>query len=108
MSPDSLLARLARLDDQDRAWLLGELSPRMRNELLGMLAEEQEPPPAPRAEAPMGLESLDPEQLAHLVEGEPAWLLSAATRGAEPRWRARLLAAMPSRRRHEVELADRT
>jgi hypothetical protein len=109
MSTDALLARLARLDDTDRAWLLGELPPRMRTELLGLLSEDDEKPAAVPKTAPItGIESLEPEPLARLLENEPAWLVSAATRGADSRWRARLLAAMPSRRRHEVELADRT
>jgi hypothetical protein len=100
---DALLAKLARLDERDRAWLLAELPPRMRNDLANLLGDEV-PAPAP----PAGFEALEPERVARLLEGEPAWLVSAATRGAESRWRAQLLAAMTSRRRHEIELADRS
>jgi len=105
---DELLARLARLDDRDRAWLLGELPPRLRNDLANMLVEDQPPARAADTTAPGGFESLEPQGVARVLENEPAWLVSAATRGAESRWRAQLLAAMTSRRRHEIELADRT
>jgi len=112
MSHDKLLARLARLDSADRAWLLGELPPGMRRELATLLADSPaEAPPVtaapPAAPAPGGWEAFDPQRLAALFESEPAWLVSAATRGTEPRWRERLLHAMGSRRRHDVELADR-
>jgi len=110
MSNDKLLARLARLDSRDRAWLLGELPPVMRRELAALLADDAvEPAPAAvAAPAPAGWESFDPQRLAEIFEGEPAWLVSAATRGTELRWRERLLHAMPSRRRHDVEAADRS
>ena len=114
MSTSDLLARLARLDAEDRAWLLGELSPAMRRELAGMLATEEAPAvPAPAASAPApvaapgGWESIDPERAAAVLESEPAWLTSAATRGAETQWRTRLLQTLTARRRHDVELADR-
>jgi hypothetical protein len=34
--------------------------------------------------------------------------VSAATRGGEPKWRERLMHALGSRQRHEIELADRS
>lgn len=113
MSRDELMARLARLDTRDRAWLLGELPPALRRELLAELAEEEpESAPAPASEEPApgpgGWEALDPARVAEALASEPVWLASAATRGCEPRWRERLLAAMPHRRRQEIEFADRS
>jgi hypothetical protein len=110
MKRDQLLARLARLDTRDRAWLLGELPPAMRREHAADLAGEEpvEAAAAPAPPAASGWESLDPERVAELFAIEPVWLASAATRGSHPGWRERLLAAMPHRRRHEIDLADRT
>jgi hypothetical protein len=109
MSTAELLARLARLDARDRAWLLGELPAAMRRELATLLADEPESPAAPAgAASPDTWESLDAQRLAGVLDGEPAWLVSAAIRGCEPRWRERLLQSMGVRRRHEIELADRT
>jgi Mg/Co/Ni transporter MgtE len=107
VSRDALLARLARLDAQDRAWLLGELPPEMRRKLIDGLADEEAPVATPPP-APQGWESLDPQQVAAVLEPEPAWLVSAATRGCEAKWREKLLHHLPVRRRHEIELADRT
>jgi len=109
MKNDELLGRLARLDARDRAWLLGELPPVMRRELAAMLDEEPQGGAVARPAAPASSwELLDPQALAALFESEAAWLVSAATRGTEPRWRERLLQAMGTRRRHEIELADRS
>lgn len=111
MSTEALLARLARLDAADRAWLLGELPPALRRELAGLLAEDEEAGARDADEAAPKAgtwESLEPQQLAALFETEPAWLVSAATRATESRWRERMLASMSTRRRHDVELADRT
>lgn len=110
MSTEELLARLARLGARDRAWLLGELPPAMRRELAVLLAGEDESlaAAAEPAVATFGVwESLDPQRVAAILDPDPAWLVSAATRASDPRWRERLLAAMSSRRRHDVELADR-
>jgi hypothetical protein len=107
VSRDALLARLARLDEQDRAWLLGELPPDLRRELLTGL-DENEPPVAAEAPVAAGWESLDAQSVARIMEPEPAWLLSAATRNAEARWRAHLLQHLPARRRSEIEHADRS
>jgi len=108
MSIDELLGRLARLDARDRAWLLGELPPAMRRDLAVMLDEEPAPGQAASAATPASSwELLDTQRLANLFQGEAAWLVSAATRGTESRWRERLLQAMGARRRHEIELADR-
>lgn len=110
MSTEALLARLARLDAADRAWLLNELPPAMRRDLAGLLSDDEDSgaQDADQAVPAATWESLDPQQLAVLLESEPAWLVSASTRAAESRWRERLLAAMNTRRRHDVELADRT
>ena len=109
MSTQELLARLSRLDSHDRAWLLGELPTAMRRELATLLSDEPERAARVLAAAtPSGWEALDTQRLATVFEAEPAWLVSAATRGTEPRWRDRLLHAMGSRRRHEIELADRS
>jgi hypothetical protein len=108
MSSQELLARLSRLDARDRAWLLGELPAAMRRELATLLSDEPERAAPAVAATPSGWEALDPQRLATVFEAEPAWLVSAATRGTEPRWRDRLLHAMGSRRRHEIELADRS
>jgi hypothetical protein len=112
MSTAELLSRLARLDARDRAWLLGELPPAMRRELATLLSGESQPesaaPVAASVPAPSGWEALDAQRLATLFESEPAWLVSAATRGTEPGWRDTLLQAMGARRRHEIELADRS
>ena len=109
MSTEELLARLSRLDSHDRTWLLGELPAGMRRELATLLSDEPErAAPVLPAATPSGWETLDTQQLATVFEAEPAWLVSAATRGTEPRWRDRLLHAMGSRRRHEIELADRS
>jgi hypothetical protein len=109
---DELLARLARLDPRDRAWLLGELPPVLRRELATELAgEEDAPEPTPASNAPKatsGWEDLDAARVAELLALEPVWLASAVTRGSDPDWREKLLAAMPHRRRHEIEIADRT
>jgi hypothetical protein len=112
---DSLLARLARLDAEDRAWLLGELPPALRRELAGMLAEDAQPQAAPSAGAPQpapappaGWEKLPPGHVADALDREPVWLVSAATRAADARWRERLLEAMTSRRRQEIQHADRS
>ncbi len=111
MSRDDLLTRLARLDSRDRAWLLGELPPALRRELIDELAGEESPGKDAPAGAPLGptagWEALDPHDVAQLLDTEPVWLVSAATRNIEARWRERMLQAMNSRRRHEVELADR-
>jgi hypothetical protein len=102
------LARLARLDEGDRAWLLGELPPALRRELAGLLTEDEEPAPsAPPPARPEGWESLDPGLTAQLLEAEPAWLVSAATCNAEAQWRQQLLQALSARRRHQVEIEDR-
>jgi hypothetical protein len=109
MSGAELITRLARLHARDRAWLLGELPSAMREELLTLLGEEpRAATPAPAVKPAGSWEALDAQRLAALLEAEPAWLVSAATRGSEPRWRERLLHAMGSRRRHEIELADRS
>jgi hypothetical protein len=108
MSGEELLARLSRLDERDRAWLLGELPAAMRRELATLLSDEPERAAPALPAAPSGWEALDTQRLAAVFETEPAWLVSAATRGTEPRWRDRLLHAMDSRRRHEIELADRS
>jgi hypothetical protein len=121
VSHDELLARLARLDSQDRAWLLAELSPALRRELAGMLDEPaakvagaaratfspttSSPPSA--AQAPGGWETLDAHLAAAALSAEPAWLVSTATRDADAQWREQLLAAMPTRRRLDIESADR-
>jgi len=111
VSRDDLLTRLARLDARDRAWLLAELPPALRRELIDELADEETPGANTRDLAapaqPAGWEALDPPATAQLLEAEPVWLVSAATRGAASRWREQLLQAMNSRRRHEIELADR-
>lgn len=108
MSRDALLARLARLDEQDRAWLLGELPPEMRRKLMDGLAEDETASMAPApAPTPQGWESVDPQQGAMVLEAEPAWLISAATRACEAKWREKLLNHLSARRRHEVEAADR-
>ena len=107
MSRDALLARLARLDAQDRAWLLGELPPDMRRDLAAGLNEDA-PATPPSPAMPQGWESLDAGRVADVLEPEPAWLVSAATRGTEAVWRERLLQHMPPRRRHEIEHADRS
>ena len=108
MSHEALLARLARLDAQDRAWLLGELPPEMRRKLMeGIDEDEALPITLPPAAAPQGWESIDPQQCALVLEAEPAWLISAATRACEAKWREKLLQNLSARRRHEVEVADR-
>jgi hypothetical protein len=111
VSRDDLLTRLARLDARDRAWLLGELPPALRRELIDELAgDEPADNPVPEKmdiKPAMGWESLDPQRVAELFDSEPVWLVSAATRATESRWRERLLQAMNSRRRHEIELSDR-
>jgi len=102
-----LMARLARLDARDRAWLLGELPPALRQELALELGGEA---PAFTSAAPApgaGWESLDAEAVAGVLALEPAWLVSAATRSCDTQWRERLLAGLPQRRRQEVEYADR-
>jgi hypothetical protein len=108
MSGPELIARLARLHARDRAWLLGELPPAMRQELLSLLGDEPRPTATAAAKPAGGWEALDPQQLALLLDAEPAWLVSAATRGTDTKWRERLLHAMSSRRRHDIELADRS
>jgi hypothetical protein len=108
VSHDELLARLARLDARDRAWLLGELPPGLRRELIDVLADEEPvvaPPAAPVA--PAGWESLEPQRVAEVLASEPAWLASAATRGTDIQWRDRLLQSMPAAKRREIEIADR-
>ncbi|HEY6124770.1 MAG TPA: hypothetical protein VIV63_08970, partial [Steroidobacteraceae bacterium] len=109
MSTAELLARLARLDARDRAWLLGELPPGLRRELADVLADDEPvASAAPVAPAPLaGWESIDPSRAAEVLGAEPAWLASAATRGADVQWRERLLQAMPSAKRREIEIADR-
>ena len=107
MSHEDLLARLARLDARDRTWLLGELPPALRRELVEVLADE-EPEVKPVAPAgPGGWESLEPQRAADVLAMEPAWLVSAATRGTDIQWRDRLLQSMPAAKRREIELADR-
>jgi len=104
---DELIARLGELDAGDRGWLLGELPPALRRELAQMLSDDAPATPAPAA-ATSGWESLDPERIAGLLRAEPVWLVSAVLRAAEAQWRERVLAATPARRRHEIEMADRT
>lgn len=107
MTRDELIARLGELDAGDRGWLLGELPPALRRELAQMLADDAPVTTAP-ATARSGWESLEAEHVAEILRTEPVWLVSAALRGAEPQWRERVLAATPARRRHEIEMADRT
>jgi hypothetical protein len=110
VSADDLLAKLARLDSSDRAWLLGELPPSLRRDLADMLAEDTGQPapvPVPSAPRPAGWEGLDPQLVAQSVEAEPAWLVSAATRDAPLAWRLKLLQSMSARRRHDIEVEDR-
>jgi hypothetical protein len=111
VSRDDLLTRLARLDARDRAWLLSELPAPLRRELIDELAGDEtageSAPEAMDTQPAGGWESLDPQRVAELLDSEPVWLVSAATRATETRWRERLLQAMHSRRRHEIELADR-
>lgn len=108
MTRDELIARLGRLDAADRGWLLGELPAALRRELAHVLADDvpvtQTPAPAPSA----GWESLDAERVAEVLRLEPVWLVSAVLRTTEPPWRERVLAATPVRRRHEIDMADRT
>jgi hypothetical protein len=110
---DDLIARLGQLEAGDRGWLLGELPPAMRRELAQLLADET-PADAQPAKVSMpaardaGWESLGAERVADVLRAEPVWLVSAALRAAEPQWRERVLAATPARRRHEIEMADRT
>jgi len=110
MSTEDLLVRLARLDARDRDWLLGELSPTMRRDLAALLDDEPAAAAAAAAQpvATTSWETLDPQRLAALLEGEAAWLVSAAIRGTEQRWRERLMHSLGSRQRHEIELADRS
>jgi hypothetical protein len=109
VSTSDLLARLARLDERDRTWLLGELPPALRRELAEVLADEDEPAEPTPSPPPVagGWEAMEPQRVAEALGGEPAWMVSAATRAAEARWRDRLLQAMPSQRRREIEIADR-
>jgi hypothetical protein len=106
---DELITRLAQLDAGDRGWLLGELPPALRRELAQMLSEDAPAAAAtPPLARPAGWESLDAARVADVLDTEPVWLVSAALRGTDARWRERVLGAMPARRRHEVEMADRT
>jgi hypothetical protein len=108
LSTEDLLARLARLDARDRAWLLGELPPGLRRELVEVLADEEPAAAAPAARvAPAGWESIEPQRAAEVLATEPAWLVSAATRGADTQWRDHLFQSMPAARRREIEIADR-
>lgn len=112
MTRDELIARLGQLDPSDRGWLLGELPSALRRELAQVLSVDApaKPDVATPATAPVanGWESLDAERVAHALESEPVWLVSAALRAAEPRWRERVFTSLPPRRRHEIEMADRT
>jgi len=107
MSRDELLARLARLDARDRTWLLAELPPALRRGLIEELAAEDASTAEPLPARTGGWEALDAERLAAILAVEPVWLVSAATRGTEERWRERFLAVLSHRRSHEIELADR-
>ncbi len=111
MTREELIARLGQLDASDRGWLLGELPPALRHELAQMLSEDEPPAPAaaqmPVAAPASSWESLDADRVADALHAEPAWLVSAALRATEPRWRERVLAAWPVRRRHEIDMADR-
>jgi hypothetical protein len=108
VSTEALLARLARLDAADRAWLLGELPPALRRELVELLTDEEEmADPTPSVAPPAGWDAFDPELAAQALDAEPAWLVSAATRAAGQRWRERFLQATHARRRHEIEIEDR-
>ena len=108
MTRDELIARLGQLDAGDRGWLLGELPQALRRELVQILSGDESviSPPSPARAA--GWEALDAERVADLLEHEPVWLVSAALRATEARWREHVLAAWPPRRRHEIDLADRT
>jgi hypothetical protein len=110
VSSADLLARLASLDASDRAWLLGELPPALRRELVALLDPEEAPDvrSASGTSATSEWETLDPASVAAVLAGEPAWLVSAAIRATEPRWRDRVLESTTPRRRHEIEIADRT
>jgi hypothetical protein len=110
VSTDELLARLARLDERDRAWLLAELPSALRHELAGILTDDDFPEAPPGNPEPVaaGWEALNPVAVAAVLAAEPVWLASAATRSADPRWRERVLQALAPRRRHEIEIADRT
>jgi hypothetical protein len=107
VSTEELLARLARLDSRDRAWLLGELPPGLRRELAEALADEEPVVATPAPGAGSRWESLDPQGAAEVLAAEPAWLASAATRGTDTEWRERLLHSMPAAKRREIEIADR-
>lgn len=107
MSTDDLLARLARLDDTDRTWLLSELPPALRRELASMLANDEAAVAEASPASGEGWESIDAAHVAQVLEQEPVWLISAATRNSPADWRESLLKAMSARRRHDVEAADR-
>lgn len=106
MTRDDLIERLAGLDVGDRAWLLGELPPALRRELVQMLSDDSTGTAA--APTAAGWESLDADRVAEVLATEPSWLVSAALRATETRWRERVLAALPARRRHDIDSADRT
>jgi hypothetical protein len=106
MTRDEILLRLARLDAGDREWLLGELPPALRQSLAEMNDEPRTVPPARVAEVTW--ESVPPAVAAVALEGEPAWFASAATRLANPQWREAWLAACSTRRRQDIESADRS
>ena len=112
MIREELIARLGALESGDRAWLLGELPPALRRELAQLLADEAPGAVATPLSAPVvpaaGWETLDPERVADVLAGEPVWLVSATLRATDARWRERVLAATPARRRHEIEMADRS
>ena len=111
MTREELIARLGGLEAGDRAWLLGELPPALRRELAQMLTDDGSRAATP-AQTPVagaaGWETFDAERVADLLVAEPVWLVSATLRATDVRWRERVLAATPARRRHEIEMADRT
>ncbi len=111
MTREELIARLGDLEAGDRAWLLGELPPALRRELAQLLTDDDARAAMPAQEPAAGAagwETLDAERVADLLIAEPVWLVSATLRATDARWRERVLAATPARRRHEIEMADRT
>jgi hypothetical protein len=108
-----ILQRLHGLTTEDRTWILARLPSGARSTLRAAVKAEQ----SSRVDADVVAEtqvdttgevarlpsSLDPEAVAALLKGEPAWIAAALLEGSAEPWTAMVLEHLPSMLRADIE-----
>jgi hypothetical protein len=113
----ALLARVASLGGEDRAWLLRRLPRQKKLALVERLAGSGARLPAESkviAATPTfdtvledrHLETIPIAQLARTLSNEPSWLVAALLNGRSSTWQQALLAALPENLRSDVMRLD--